>query len=639
MAMVINSNISSLNAQRNLNQSQGMLDTAMKRLSSGLRINSAKDDAAGLAISDRMTAQVRGMNQAIRNANDGISLTQTAEGSMQETTNLLQRMRELAVQASNETNSASDRTAIQSEVDQLFEEIDRIAGTSSFNGTKLLDGSFGSKKLQVGSNSGESMSLKLNAVDTKALNLNGYSALGELNGGRVSGVSAGSSTIMVNGVTITGSLATGASANAAATVINAQNGEHGVTAKAYNTLKGTGGQSGVATGLQISVNNTNHTVSNSGSMEELVSNINRDVAGVSATLDSNGAITLSNDTGHDIEIAGTTTNTGLSAGTYRGYVSLTSADGAKVELAEVDSTDGIQINSYGFNASTGSTQVSGSAVGSTALDATDLITINGVKIGASTDSSAASKAAAINAVVNETGVRASASTKLEMDLDFNNIPGAATDVEVNDVAVDLSGVSNLEDVVVAINNANIQGVRATAGTDGKLVLTSDSGLDIKFEDTGTFAADATQQGTITLTSETGVDIRVDSGRVAEADKAASLARLGLVRQGGSDEAVGSGLDVTTVANANKAIERIDAAISFVAEQRGNIGALQNRLGSTIANLSNSVENLSTARSRIQDADFASETTSLSKAQILQQAGTAMLAQANQASQGVLSLLR
>ncbi|HEU4483933.1 MAG TPA: flagellin, partial [Povalibacter sp.] len=163
MALVINTNVMSLNAQRNLTTSGNQLATSLQRLSSGLRINSAKDDAAGLAISDRMTTQITGLNQAARNANDGISLAQTTEGALQEVTNNLQRIRELAVQSANATNSDSDRAALDQEVQQRIEEITRIAAQTSFNGRKVLDGSFGSASFQVGANVGETISLSLDA--------------------------------------------------------------------------------------------------------------------------------------------------------------------------------------------------------------------------------------------------------------------------------------------------------------------------------------------------------------------------------------------------------------------------------------------------------------------------------------------
>ena len=159
MPQIINTNIASLNSQRNLNTSQMSLGTALQRLSSGLRINSAKDDAAGLAISERFTSQIRGLNQATRNANDGISLAQTAEGAMSEVTNNLQRIRELAVQSANATNSASDRTALQNEVTQLLAEIDRVASTTSFNNVKLLDGTFNNQQFQVGSSANQTITM------------------------------------------------------------------------------------------------------------------------------------------------------------------------------------------------------------------------------------------------------------------------------------------------------------------------------------------------------------------------------------------------------------------------------------------------------------------------------------------------
>jgi flagellin len=237
MSSVINTNVLSLNAQRQLNKSQAVSSQAMERLSSGLRINSAKDDAAGLAISTGMQSQIKGINQGVRNANDGISMAQTAEGSMDEMTNILQRMRELSVQASNDTNSSSNRASIQKEVDQLYSELDRIAETTQFNGINLLDGSNKSTTLQIGANSGETLSFSIDAVTTKDLNLNAVSSLGELNGGRVSGTSTADGDVAINGVDIG---ASGTTAKSAAAAINSKTGLTGVTAQAYNTVEGTG---------------------------------------------------------------------------------------------------------------------------------------------------------------------------------------------------------------------------------------------------------------------------------------------------------------------------------------------------------------------------------------------------------------
>jgi flagellin len=237
MAQVVNTNILSLNAQRNLNSSQGALATSLERLSSGLRINSAKDDAAGLAISERFTSQIRGLNQAVRNANDGISLAQTAEGAMQEIGNNLQRIRELAVQSSNATNSSSDRAALNQEVQQLLTEIQRVATQTDFNGQALLDGSFTGQSFQVGANAGQLITV--NASTNTQTNALGSTQFAE----DVTGtVTAGDGTaedyisgLTINGVTIDDVADTGAAADnatALAAAINEKAGETGVYASA-----------------------------------------------------------------------------------------------------------------------------------------------------------------------------------------------------------------------------------------------------------------------------------------------------------------------------------------------------------------------------------------------------------------------
>ena len=376
---VINSNIMSLNAQRNLATSSSDLATSLQRLSSGLRINSAKDDAAGLAISERFTTQIRGMDQAARNANDGISLSQTAEGAMGEIGNNLQRIRELAVQSRNATNSATDRAALNSEAQALKDEIDRVATQTNFNGVKLLDGSFANQAFQVGANQGETIS-------------------------------------------------------------------------------------------------------------------------VSAIVNANSS----------------------ALGTY----SRASVTG-------------------------------GAATAFTAVTAGDL-TVNGTSVGGiAADTSATERAAsvrdAVNSVSDTTGVYA-----------------------INDTATTVTLVSTTADIVVAHAGAS-----STALTTGLSAATT------------------------TRTSSTGF----------------------------------GSLDISTTSGADAAMQSMDAALSTINTARANMGAIQNRFTSVVANLSTTSENLSAARSRIQDADFAKESAQLSRNQILQQAGTAMLAQANQSSQGVLSLLR
>ena len=477
MAQVINTNIPSLNAQRNLNKTQGMMDQAMERLASGLRINSAKDDAAGLAISTRFTTQIRGLNQAIRNANDGISLAQTAEASMQEMTNILQRMRELAVQSANSTNSASDRASIQAEVDQLYGELNRIADTTQFNGINLLDGSSSDLTFQIGANAGNTLSFSVGSVTTKSLALNSSSALGDLNSGRVTAsdiATIDTGDVLLNGVGLDSSTASDIAGLVA--MVNAKTGLTGVSATAYNSLEGLGGVTGVTTTLTINGN----TVENATDMEDLVTKINRDVAGVSASLTSGGALLLSNDTGDDI-IVDNATNSGLVSNTYTGYLALSNNDDTAITI-EVGSSGAVgDVNAFGFNASTGSNDLTGGSVTSDALTVSSDVTINGVVVGASDSSNAADKAQAINLLTNETGVAASAQTVTTFsNIDFNATVLTSTDVQINGVDVDLVGVLNVNQVVSSINDTSgLQGITASANEEnGELVLTSDDGLDI-----------------------------------------------------------------------------------------------------------------------------------------------------------------
>ncbi len=330
MAITINTNVASLNAQRNLNNSQSALNNAMQRLSSGLRINSAKDDAAGLAISDRMTSQIRGLNQAARNANDGISLAQTAEGALQESTNILQRMRELAVQSANDTNSASDRSSLQSEVNQLKQEMTRIAETTTFNGKKLLDGSMTTAQFQVGANANQTISFGINSAAATEL---GNHALSSNNEGATSieaAVAAASNATLAQTLTIVGpegsantgtSIVNGSSANSIAGTINNLSAETGVTATArttatLDTLSADGtvgftlqGTNDTAIAISATVTQTN--------LSSLAQAINDQAGntGISASLaGDNKSITLTQSSGHDIKLASFTHSAGTTDG-------------------------------------------------------------------------------------------------------------------------------------------------------------------------------------------------------------------------------------------------------------------------------------------------------------------------------------
>jgi flagellin len=474
LSSIINTNLASLTAQRNSSKTQNDLQTAISRLSSGLRINSAKDDAAGLAIADRFTSQIRGLNQAARNANDGISLAQTAEGSLASVGDNLQRIRELSVQAANATNSASDRASLQLEVAQLVSEIDRVATQTAFNGTNLLDGSFTSKAFQVGANVGQTITVSSIASART-------SALGVYQGFSLTNQSIGTA---------------GAAAALTVTV---------------------GGGSAVSLG-----------------------SVARDAKAISAAINS----------GNVAGLTSTANATAVAAGT-----------------------------------STANSTVSGTAV----------YTINGVAI----------NLAGVTGAAGLTGNRAAAVAAI-------NAQSAATGVTASDNG---SGVA-----LAAADGRNITTAYAATGFTTSTV--ADFGL----------GADATTGSTINVTyvAPTGT-----TGSVAFAQTAGLNSSTAIAATGTAMNAV----DISTVAGANAALAAVDAALTTVNSSRASLGAIQNRFQSTIENLQTTGENLTASRSRIQDADFAQETANLSRAQVLQQAGTAMVAQANQLPQQVLQLLR
>ncbi len=653
---VINTNVGALRAQNGSRSASMTLSTAMERLSTGKRINSAKDDAAGMAIASRMNAEVRGMNVAIRNANDGISLAQTAEGALGEVSNMLQRMRELAVQSANGTNSSSDRAALQAELSQLIAEVDGVSKSTTFNGVQLLDGSSKNVSLQIGTRATDNLSFGISAADAKSLGLQGFAVDGQLTTGRVGGVNTlAVDDVLINGKAAFASVATAATATALATAINTNTAQTNVKATAYNTL--TSAQPNATSFAAGALTINGSSIGASGSVEELVAHINRDASGVVASLNDNGTITLSNDTGADIVIAGSSpTSAGFTAATYTGFVAINSVDGSDIKVQAKNAANGFvggagtlaDVKAFGLNESGDGKVFSGSAVSTAALSATDDLKINGVLVGKSDAASAASKAAAINKVSEQTGVLASAKTTVKVAVDFATAPGA-TDTIINGVTVDLSAATKLSDVVTAINAAAPGSVVATADDQGNLILTASDGSDIKVQDaagnmftsatslegeagSGSLAAGLTMGGRVTLSSTSGADIRVEGS-------SASLTKAGLALQGGSSDLLGGAMSITTVAGARGALEQIDKAINKISAQRGALGAVQNRLETRVNVLTSSSTNITEAQSRIEDADFSVETTKLAKAQILSQAATAMLAQANQSQQGVLSLLR
>ncbi len=505
MGLTINTNVMSLNAQRNLGKSQTSLAKSMNRLSSGLRINSAKDDAAGLAISDRMTSQIRGLNQAVRNANDGISLAQTAEGAMQESTNILQRMRELSVQSANASNSGADRQALQAEVNQLQQEMNRISGTTTFNGIKVLDGTFVAQDFQVGAKANQTISVNISSMETSALGRNSVDSANE---------SAG--------------IGTGSDNSLAATSINANNGI------AAQTL----------------------TVSGfSGSKEVAV------------------AVT---DTAKDIAA-------GVNAQSGQTGVEATATTDAKIISFSEDGTVSFTLGTDASNATTITTAV-------TTTDMESLVT-------------------AINDSSGKTGITAT--------YDAGNDDIILTQSDGKDIKLENfanTGAATNSTMYVAGSSqsfGDILSLNESGGTNDSTVFAG----EVEFSSANSFFVSST--------------VSAASGSVTNAAANIALAS--------NKEAV-SDVDISTSEGAQTAIDIIDKAIGKIDSQRGDLGAIQNRFESTIANLQNISENISAARSRILDADIAQETSAMTKNNILQQAGVSILAQANQVPQLALSLL-
>lgn len=694
MPQIINTNIPSLNAQRNLNRSQTDNAVALQRLSSGLRINSAKDDAAGLAISTRFDAQVQGLSVAIRNAGDGVSLSQTAEGALGAMKDNLLRIRDLALQSANATNNEFDREALNAEVDQLKKEIARISDQTSFNGTKLLDGTFTQVTFQIGANEGESVTFGIEGarVDELGAAQNvGVSARGTANA-LVQG------DLIINGVSIPSSKATddtasltnkSASAISKVSAINSESDETGVTAEVLtNTVAGTAQTVADQTG-NIFLNGVriplavNTSISSEGNRDAVVAAINANSAqtGVTAinTGDDQSGITLEAEDGRNITLvyaAGglTAAATGLptgnvaagatptaaeeQAGTVAGGFTLISRDGTAIKIdqgpdGQLNQNVGLAVGEYsGSGAFLSSLADSGNALSD------GNIVINGVPVPAgnilddtasstSKDTSAITKAAAINKVSEQTGVTATANQNLVNGAAMT--PAALTgNVVINGVATaDFSTSTDAEESRIAVVNA----INAIAGQTGVTAVDTGSttaGVQLLAEDGRNIDVAFN-----TLTSpSTGIAIAgvyESSIRLASANPITltSNTNNGLSNHGLSAGTYGGAetgqfvqdIDISTVEGALRALDAVDNALQSINIQRANLGAIQNRFESTIANQEIARENLAAANSRIKDADFAAETAELSRTQVLQQAGISVLAQANAQPQQVLQLLQ
>ena len=569
MALVINTNVSSLTAQRALAESSAELETAMERLSTGSKINSAADDAAGLAMTQRMTAQVRGLAMAVKNANDGQALTQSIEGALGEVSDMLQRMRELALQAANGTNSSADRTFLQSEVNLLIQEISRVSASTRYNGELILDGTFLNKALQVGIEEGENIIFSVDSV--AAENVGAHTLVGEGVGARAAQADPlANPTTEADDIEIFGYLGTkstaaspGDSAKQTAVKVNNLTGETGVKAyaKTYASIESTSAEQKTYS-VKINGFTTGNFVISSGDVESAVDAINQvsGSTGVTAS-SSNNKIVLFDSDGDDITVENLQTLDDFS-------------DLRVSKLGE----DGLVSNVVGSAIDLG---VSGGNDSTRVTGTLKLVSANPFSL----DQKAATRASGI--LLNDADI-SNGDTTLTFDAGHGLAVGASFTI--------------------------------AGETDGPThYVTGVSGNDITFIPALVNLHGVQNDDAITIGTET-------PGYYADGSSTATLKDLTQIR-------------VNTAVTAGDSISIIDAALDKVAQMRSDLGAIENRLSYTVSNLMNIAEKTADARSRLDDADFALESARLAKAQVVQQAGTQMLAQANQMTQLVLDLLR
>jgi len=680
MVMSVNTNISSLNAQKNLATSQSKLATAISRLSSGMRINSAKDDAAGLAISTRFTTQINGLNQAVSNANDGISLAQTTESALNEVTNNMQRIRTLAVQSANATNSISDRAALDAEVQQRLAEITRISQQTTFNGRHVLDGTFGNAAFQIGANVGETISVNLSQGA-------GASQVGQIATSATSDISsmfASPAGLNLAAGDLTVKIGSGAAVNVAAgnyadaasliTAINAA--ASGIAAA------GTGAAAGE---IVISNSSTTDQIVFGGSA---ATTLGLGTIGVATAGATNPGTAASTNLGAAITgafnaitlQAGDFTLDGVDVtGTFKDSTELAARINAvKTGLATVDGTDHIQLTNtsgadivvagavatrLGLN---GTATNGGPAVTATATTASDVtanknaveasganFTINGSNV-----TGVFNDAATLKTLIDNAGISNLTVTVNGTDLDFSN-SGSSAVTFGGDLSLPLpasvAAQSTGSATPTTATSTGVDGAVSAPSSGASPLVLATNDLKIGGSDmAGSY--DSAQELVDAINSKgiagvsayydadsKSVHLNSQSALVVDGAKAGSGAgQLGFSGAGSTAIAVGSNLaasDVKTVAGANDTISRIDAALNTISSMRSDLGAVQNRFDSTIANLQTISQNLSASRSQIQDADFAAETANMSSANILQQAGVSVLAQANATTQSVLKLLQ
>ncbi|UXL37149.1 flagellin [Pseudomonas fragi] len=575
MALSVNTNVTSQTVQKNLNKAGDSLSTSMTRLSSGLKINSAKDDAAGMQIANRLTSQTKGMTVAIANANNGSSIAQTAEGAMQESTNILQRLRELALQSANGDKSDADRASLQQEFTAKTGELTRIAQTTTYGGRNILDGSFTNQSFQVGADANQTISFGMS--DISATGLKGSYSEATTSGAALAGLSA---------TTTSASLST-----VAATVVAGS-----------APVATTAGDKFTINGKEITL--TGAALGKPGG-DEAASDINDQLAAtnVRAVADAGGKLTLTSTDGKAIELgdvgAGTTLNKlGLTAG--------------KTEVSEVPKLTGDVIGSKG------DISVNGNAV---AWSDTETYTQVLAKI--QTAAGAGAKAELADGRIKVTTGNGSdiklANTTTGGSLAQLGLSAGTSQAKLKeDTSIELNGVEvkfkkgDTSDTIVSSINSASTGVTASKNADGTLKLFSNKDITIKDGAAGTGLAD------LGLTPATGK---------TDTTKATTV------------ETNVASLSVLTAADSQRTVQALADAIQQIDTQRSALGAVQNRFTSTVANLQSISENSTAALGRVQDTDFASEAAELTKQQTLQQASTAILSQANQLPSAVMKLLQ
>jgi len=551
MPQVINTNVSSLNAQRNLNKSQSELAMSLQRLSSGLRINTAKDDAAGLAISERMTTQIRGLDQARRNSNDGISLAQTAEGALQSSGDILQRIRELSVQSMNATNSTSDRAALNAEVQQLLQELQRVAANTEFNGQKLLDGSFTAATFQVGANANQTITATSGNFNTSAYGnyrLGGLAATTQTGpGDMVKGSSESSQLVTVGTVGDTSAITAGSitvSSAAGSKTINITDGQSAATVAAAVNDANLGVRASALTQFVLGADDANTAATSGTAFAQGLSYsflMATDTNGNNGTAPASGYITVAFTVG----------------GTSSGSIAATASD--------------LNAAAQAFN----------DVSGKTGFVAKVVKTDNG-----------------------HFGLQLTSETGSDIRMLNNSATGQNVTIE-SSKAFDGDTTTNSSTTSGTLNAtpaATTWGAGQGSWITGQLILDSDR----------SFSISATTQANFLKTAGTTY-----AGQLQAVEK----------------------LDISTVESSARALALVDSALAAINNQRARYGALQSRFETAIQNLQTNSENLNASRSRIRDTDFAQETANLTRNQVLQQAGMAMLAQANALPNQVLQLLK